>query len=401
MFKDYSKYQVSDFLTDDYFIDSMFLPTSESESFWKSLIDEDKINVDEFITAYVTLKELHENKPEVDSERIDVLWDRIENTNYSKGIRIKRFRLIRYLAVACSFVGLIGFSLFTFTKTGKEDPMQSISDFANENIIHNQQPTNQIQLVSGNKTIAVDGAQAQVEYDENGKLKVNKQSVTINQSTGITNDLPVYNQLKVPYGKRAFLTLSDGTSLWVNTGTTVVYPTAFAKDRREIFVEGEVYAEVFHDAKRPFIIKTDKIDVQVLGTVFNLTAYREDKQINVVLVSGSVNVKPKNGKPTIIKPNQLFAYTDQASTLENVDVENYTSWHDGNYVFHNEPIENILLRLSRYYNVTMKLPTTASGITCSGKLELKDDLNQLLNGLSEITSMSFGVKDNVYRIRFE
>ena len=401
MFKDYSKYQVSDFLTDDYFIDSMFLPTSESESFWKSLIDEDKINVDEFITAYVTLKELHENKPEVDSERIDVLWNRIENTNYSKGIRIKRFRFIRYIAVACSFVGLIGFSLFTFTKIGKEDSMQSISDFANENIIHNQQPTNQIQLVSGNKTIAVDGAQVQVEYDENGKLKVNKQSVTINQSTGITNDLPVYNQLKVPYGKRAFLTLSDGTSLWVNTGTTVVYPTAFAKDRREIFVEGEVYAEVFHDAKRPFIIKTDKIDVQVLGTVFNLTAYREDKQINVVLVSGSVNVKPKNGKPTIIKPNQLFAYTDQASTLENVDVENYTSWHDGNYVFHNEPIENILLRLSRYYNVTMKLPTTASGITCSGKLELKDDLNQLLNGLSEITSMSFGVKDNVYRVRFE
>ena len=401
MFKDYLKYKVSDYLTDDYFIDSMLKPTSVSEEFWKSLIDEDKINVDEFITAYVTLKELHENKPEVDSERIDVLWNRIENTNYSKGIRIKRFRFIRYIAVACSFVGLIGFSLFTFTKIGKEDSMQSISDFANENIIHNQQPTNQIQLVSGNKTLAVDGAQAQVEYDENGELKVNKQSVTINQSTGITNDLPVYNQLKVPYGKRAFLTLSDGTSLWVNTGTTVVYPTAFAKDRREIFVEGEVYAEVFHDAKRPFIIKTDKIDVQVLVTVFNFTAYREDKQINVVLVSGSVNVKPKKGKPTIIKPNQLFAYTDQACTLENVDVENYTSWHDGNYVFHNEPIENILLRLSRYYNVTMKLPTTASGITCSGKLELKDDLNQLLNGLSEITSMSFGVKDNVYRVRFE
>lgn len=401
MFKDYSKYQVSDFLTDDYFIDSMFLPTSESESFWKSLIDEDKINVDEFITAYVTLKELHENKPEVDSKRIEALWNRIENTNYTKGIRIKRFQVIRYIAVACSFVGLIGFSLFTFTKTGKEDSIQSISDFANENIIHNQQPTNQIQLVSGDKTLAVDGTQAQVEYDENGKLKVNKQSVTINQPAGINKDLPIYNQLKVPYGKRAFLTLSDGTSLWVNTGSTVVYPTAFAKDKREIFVEGEVYAEVFHDAKRPFIIKTNKIDVQVLGTVFNLTAYKEDKQINVVLVSGSVNVKPKNGKPTIIKPNQLFAYTDQASTLENVDVENYTSWHDGNYVFHNEPIENILLRLSRYYNVTMKLPTTASGITCSGKLELKDDLNQLLNGLSEITSMSFGVKDNVYRIRFE
>jgi len=143
------------------------------------------------------------------------------------------------------------------------------------------------------------------------------------------------------------------------------------------------------------------LDVQVLGTIFNVSAYKEDKQINVVLVSGSVNVKPKNGKATLIKPNQLFAFTDEASTLRNVQVENYTSWHEGDYIFRNEPIENILLRLSRYYNVTMKLPSTASGIICSGKLELKDDLKQLLNGLSEITSMSFAIKDNEYSIKFD
>ena len=70
-------------------------------------------------------------------------------------------------------------------------------------------------------------------------------------------------------------------------------------------------------------------------------------------------------------------------------------------MFKNEPIENILLRLSRYYNVTMKLPTYASGISCSGKLELKDDLNQLLNGLTEITSMNFAVKKDEYQIKFE
>ena len=400
MFKDYSKYQISDYLTDDYFVDTMLEPTPESETFWKILIDDGKINVDEFISAYMTLKGLHENKPEVSDERVEVLWKRIVNTNYSKELHIKRFRLFRNIAIACSFVGIIGFSLFTFMKTGNDGHIQSITDFANENIIHTKQPTNQIQLISGNQTIAVEGAQAKVEYDENGKLKVNKQAVVINPVQPV-KDITRYNQLRVPYGKRAFLTLSDGSSLWVNTGTTVIYPTSFAKERREIYVEGEVYAEIFHDAKRPFIIKTDKLDVQVLGTVFNVTAYKEDKQTDVVLVSGSVNVRPKNGKSTIMKPNQLFAYTSQASTLKNVDVENYTSWHEGNYIFHNEPIENILLRLSRYYNVTMKLPTSASGITCSGKLELKDDLKQLLNGLSEITSMSFAVKENEYQIKFE
>ena len=400
MFNKYSKYQVSDYLIDDYFVDSMLKPTSESKAFWKILIDEDKINVNEFISAYMTLKGLHENKPQVSDERIDILWERIAQTTQKKVFSIKRYPVLRYVAVACSIVGIIGFSMFAFLKTGNMDRPQTITDFARENIIHTKRPTYQIQLVSGGNTLAVDGTQAKLEYDKDGKLKVNQQAVAVSAKTNLTQDVQEYSQLRVPYGKRAFLKLSDGTSLWVNTGTTVIYPTTFTKDKREIYVEGEVFAEVYHDAKRPFIIRTNNIDIQVLGTVFNVTAYKADKQTNVVLVSGSVNAKPKNRKSTIIKPNQLFAYTEQASTLINVDVENFTSWHEGNYIFKNEPIENILLRLSRYYNVTMKLPANPSGISCSGKLELKDDLTQLLNGLSEITSMSFGVKDNEYRIKF-
>ena len=400
MFRDYSKYQVTDYLTDDYFIDSMLHPTLETEEFWKNSIDDKKIDINEFISAFMNLKNLHENKPEVPSERIDLVFDRIQTTINSKKKKTIRFNYFRYIAAACSIVGIISLSVFSYLKIQQKDTNQQIADFARENIIHTKQPSNEIQLVSGNQTLAVQGVQAKVEYDENGKLKVNKQAVLANQSSQSAKASTVYNQLRVPYGKRAFLTLSDGTTLWVNTGTTVIYPTTFAKEKREIYVEGEVYAEVFHDSKHPFIIKTEKIDVQVLGTVFNVTAYKEDKQTNVVLVSGSVSVKPQSGKPTVIKPNQLFAYTDKASTLRTVDVENYTSWHEGIYIFHNEPIEDILLRLSRYYNVTMKLPSNPSGISCSGKLELKDDLKQLLDGLSEITHLSYGEKNNEYIIKF-
>lgn len=401
MFTDYSKYRASDYLTNEYFIDSMLNPTTESKIYWETLFYDDKINTDEFITAFMMLKRLHENKFEVSDDKIQHLWDRIEKSNFRNELPIKRLKLFRVIAVAASFVGIIGLSLFMYTKSGKTESIQSIADFAKENIIHTQQPNNEIQLISGNHTLAVQGDQAKVEYDEKGKLKVNKQSMAVNQNKKNTKDELVYNQLRVPYGKRAFLTLSDGSTLWINTGTTVIYPVTFAKEKREIFVEGEVYAEVFHDSKRPFFIKTEKLDVRVLGTVFNVTAYKEDRQTNVVLVSGSVNVKPKNGKVTLMKPNQLFAYSDIVSTLKEVDVENYTSWHEGKYIFKNEPIENILLRLSRYYNVTMKLPSSATGITCSGKLELKDDLSQLMNGLTEITSMSFSKKGSEYKVSFE
>lgn len=196
------------------------------------------------------------------------------------------------------------------------------------------------------------------------------------------------------------IVLSDSTILWVNTGSTVKYPIAFAKEKREIYVEGEIYASVKHDGSRPFIIKTKKIDVQVIGTELNVTAYNEDDKIDVVLVKGKVNVKSPGGKPTSMQPNQCFTYTENACTLYPVDVENYTYWRNGALILKSEPIENILLRLARYYNVTMKLPSSASGIFCSGKIELKDDLNQVLNGLSEITSMSYSVRDNTYQIKF-
>jgi transmembrane sensor len=399
MFTDYSKYQIADFLNDDFFVDSMLEPSTESKAFWTRLIDAEKIEVDEFISAYMMLKGLHENKPEVLTERIDTIWEKISKTKNKKKQKNQRFKIFRYTAVACSIIGIIGFSLFNYLKKENVET-QSIMDFARETTINTQQPNNQIQLISGTKTMELKGSHAKLEYDENGKLKVNQQSVLVNQTANSSNSEPIFSQLRVPYGKRAFLTLSDGSSLWLNSGTTVVYPTTFAKEKREIFVQGEVYAEVFHDEKRPFIIKTEKLDVQVLGTVFNVSAYKEDKHTDVVLVSGSVNVKPINGKSTIIKPNQMFEYTNQASTLRNVDVENYTSWHVGILVFRNEPIENILLSLSRYYNVTMKLPSESSGISCSGKLELKDELNQQLYGLSAITSLSYGVKDNEYTIKF-
>jgi hypothetical protein len=381
----------------------MLRPTSESEKFWEKQLEERKINVDEFISATILVKNLHENRPEVPEERLKLIWNRIENTkdkNDLKEYKIKRYRLFGYIAFACCIVGITIVSICNLTKIDNRFSFLSISDFASRNIIHSQQPTDKIQLTSGDKTLAVDGTQAKFEYDLNGKLKVNKKCLAFNRQTPSVKKAQQYNLLRVPYGKRAFVTLSDGSSLWVNTGTTVVYPTVFAKNKREIFVEGEVYAEVKHDAKRPFIIKTDKVDVGVLGTVFNITAYKEDKQTTVVLVSGLVNATPINGKTTLIKPNELFSCTNKACTLSTVDVDNYTSWHNGIYIFKEEPIENILLRLARYYNVTMILPRKTSGISCSGKLELKDNLRELLDGLSEISSISWSVKDNEYRVGF-
>jgi transmembrane sensor len=393
MFKDYSKYKTIDFIQDEYFINSIQFPTIDSELFWKKQILSEKIDSDQFINAYQLLKEMQSNRPGVEQNRIDALWSRIQTTN--KANKRKKFIVFYFKYAAVASVVLV-FGLLYIFKINNNTQLSGL-DFADDVTFQKQTTNSEIQLISGNSTIRIDGEEARIEYDQKGNLKVNEENITANKSKKVETE---YQKLVVPYGKRAFITLSDGTKLWVNTGTTVVFPLTFDQKTREIFVDGEIYAEVFHDENKPFIAKTKKLAVQVLGTQFNLSAYTQDNTVDVVLVSGSVNIQPENGKSTTITPNQMYTLTDQATSLRSVEVEKYISWIDGVYIFRNEPIEDILLKLSRYYNVTMKLPTNPSGVCCSGKLELKDDLNELLNGLSEISSMSYGVQNEEYNIKF-
>jgi hypothetical protein len=334
-------------------------------------------------------------------DRIDEIWNRIMQINKTGQRKFKRIILFRRMAVACSIVFIVGGSFWGYTKFQENNSNQTITTFIKAKRLHTEQSDDQIQLLSGKKLVKIDGIQAKVEYNLDGNILINKQVVNLdNQKKSPSKEASKYNELRVPYGKRAHLTLSDGTSIWVNTGTTIIYPVVFAEDRREIFIEGEIYAEIHQDKNRPFCIKTEKVNVKVLGTILNVTAYKEDGNTNVVLVSGSVDVKPKNGKSTVMQPLQMFTYSNEISTLTTVNVENHISWHKGMYVFRNEPIEAILLRLARYYNVTVELPSISPEVYCSGKLELREDFESILNGLTEIISMNYGIKDNEYKISF-
>ncbi|HBK31511.1 MAG TPA: hypothetical protein DDZ96_09995 [Porphyromonadaceae bacterium] len=394
---DYSHYKDIDFLDDDFFIESMISPTTESKLFWSELIDRKEVDINEYISANMLLDTIRKSRREIPQERKDRLWKRIETTRNSPDKKQKAIHRYKYLAItACSAV-IIGLSI-TFLLERKNVSDSSDIDYAQFQALHQPQNQKEIRIVTEDSQLEIDGKEADIKYDSTGSFTVNSEAV----STGTT--LPSvakvsYNQLSVPYGKRAFLTLADGTSLWVNAGTSVIYPATFPENKREIYVDGEVYAEVQRDQSRPFVVKTDKLEIQVLGTSFNLSAYKDDAFKRVVLVNGAVDVK-QNGVNTRLVPNQAYTYTQNGISVETVDTEIYTSWRDGIYIFQNEPIENILQQLARYYNVTMIFPSEPSRILCSGKLELKDDLSRLLNNLSQIASFNFGVKDNEYRIQF-
>ena len=164
-----------------------------------------------------------------------------------------------------------------------------------------------VQLVlSNNEKLTIDGTETQLEYKKEGKVNVNSKQVDLSPK-GNPAQAQEFNQLIVPVGRRSSITFADGTRLWVNSGSKVVYPVKFAKEKREIFVEGEIYLHVSRDEQKPFIVKTHQMDIKVLGTQFNVTAYENEANMQVVLVSGKVEVNLDKCK-NVLAPNQMFSY---------------------------------------------------------------------------------------------
>lgn len=207
--------------------------------------------------------------------------------------------------------------------------------------------------------------------------------------------------LHVPDGKRSSITMSDGTRLWVNSATTVNFPTEFAGKERRIRVDGEVYMEVAHNEEHPFVVCTDNFDVRVLGTKFGLTAYSHQKAKNVVLAEGSIEVNMPNGSKTMLRPNDLFSMKDGKCSVSQVDPYTYISWKDNVLYLNNESMTEVMDRLAHQYAVDIMCNGNVSNIHLQGKLVLADSIEEVLDNLSVIYPIDYGVKDNQITVKFK
>ena len=205
------------------------------------------------------------------------------------------------------------------------------------------------------------------------------------------------NKLVVSYGKRAHVTLCDGTKIWANAGTVLLFPTRFEDKKREIYVDGEIYIDVTPNPKKPFIVKTSDMGIKVLGTSFYVSAYRKDAEKSIVLVTGKVEVAASNGETVRILPNDRFRQSADKYVVDKVNVADYGSWKDGQLSFRNTELSVILKQLSRYYNVRIVYDKQQQ-ITCSGKLDLDDTIEQLLNTITETAPVVINKENDTYKV---
>ena len=176
-----------------------------------------------------------------------------------------------------------------------------------------------------------------------------------------TNQEPVYNELFAAFGTRSALKLSDGTSVWLNSGSSIKYPDRFIGNKRTVYLKGEAYFEVESDLKKPFIVETSSLSVKATGTKFNVSGYTSADEAEVTLVSGKVEVSltddKKNIKSSKLDINQHFSFNKANGTTSiiNEDTYKYISWKDGKLVFRNEPLSQVVKKISQVFNIDIEI----------------------------------------------
>lgn len=200
------------------------------------------------------------------------------------------------------------------------------------------------------------------------------------------------NTLYTPAGQRACLVLQDGTEVWLNAKSKLVYPAQFTEEERRVKVEGEAFFNVAKDSVKPFIVSAMDVDMKVLGTQFNVYCYPDVGYVETSLLEGSVRVffsgKEKEG--ILLKPDQQVTAANGKMVVKPIRLNEHFLWRDGVYAFENEPLIDILKKLELYYDVKIVVEdTTMFNETYTGKFRQRDSLDDIFKILQQIRSFKF------------
>lgn len=246
----------------------------------------------------------------------------------------------------------------------------------------------------------VDISQTTEVKDSEGNVIGTQKENRISYSQATHKENLVFNTLSVPNGKQFQLELSDGTSVHLNAGSSLRYPINFLSEGpRQVFLSGEAYFDVNENKTNPFIVNVNELDVKVLGTEFNISAYMEDDSIDVVLIKGAVSLNGEGGSldgPTNLVPGQKgsFGTISKKISVDQVNAEIYTSWMQGHLVFREVTFDNILTKLERHYNIEIENRNTDLGSEAFNASFNNVDIEKVLSFFNDTHEIDYTIENN-------
>jgi len=219
-----------------------------------------------------------------------------------------------------------------------------------------------------------------------------------NDSTDEIDYTKKLNTIIVPKKGEYKIRLNDGTLIFINSESKLQFPEKFCKNKREVYLEGEAYFKVAHNASKPFVVKTQNMDVMVLGTEFNLKAYKDENTCSTTLIKGKVNIKYNDsdghGINKILKPNQQARLLTNSKliSITKVDTEPIIAWHKGQFLFKNERLEDIMKSLARWYGFNVIYTDECiKNIRCDGRIKRSETLEPVIDIIKSINNLKIKI----------
>ncbi len=203
-----------------------------------------------------------------------------------------------------------------------------------------------------------------------------------------------YNSIAIPKGgEYQALTLPDGTHVWINSASTLRYPTSFTGNERKVELAGEAYFEVKHDAAKPFRVMTKNQTVEVLGTHFNINAYADEPSVKTTLLLGRVKVTASgNNQTRILQPGQQSELLHNSFSISQVDTDPVVSWKNGQFMFADDDIQSIMRIISRWYDVEIVYKGSVPDDRFGGGLSRFKNVSEVLNTLQLTGKVHFTIE---------
>lgn len=361
---------------------------------------------------FAEIKENWKKDKEEDYEYAEFLnqkWSDYQE-KYTIGKAIKKqnkvFSLNHILRYAAIFILVLGIAATVyFIMNNRQSDYQK---YATE--LNNSKGESNSQLVLANGTkVDISSKDSYVKYNEDGtEIKLDDNSSNIEKQV-IQNEVTEKgknNQLIVPNGHQAHLTLSDGTKVWLNAGSKLIFPSIFETEKREVFVDGEAFFDVTKNPAKPFVVVTKGLNIQVFGTSFNVMAYPDEEIIETVLVSGKVQLERNDF--SLFKKEKVMLHPGQYAGLKknglklvvkDVDIESFISWKQGWYKLDKLPLSEVVIKLERYYNIKVIIKDKElESFKITGKLDLNTNINQVMDNLAEAVKISYKIEQNTILI---
>ncbi|WP_099290358.1 FecR family protein [Butyricimonas sp. Marseille-P3923] len=210
------------------------------------------------------------------------------------------------------------------------------------------------------------------------------------QDGGVKSEL---HKLSIPRGGEFFVKLSDGTKVWLNSDSEFEYPTSFAEGERVVSLKGEAYFEVTHDEQKPFVVKSGKQRVRVLGTSFAVQAYEDGTPSLTTLEKGCVEVIYERER-VVLEPGEQSLVKDEEVVVREVNTFEYTAWRNGVFIFVDMPLVQIMNTLSKWYNINVFYASSSLGdIRFTGELRRYADIEELLHKFEVLEKVKFQINN--------